>query len=77
MTNNNKSFMYVEINETFDTYKGERFVKTSKHFAQPFGGGKSIRFNKLDLCRNVGDRKTQELNASDFLGGFDWSVIKD
>ena len=36
-----------------------------------------IRFNKLDLCRNVGHRKTQELNASDFLGGFDWAIIKD
>lgn len=63
MTNNNKSFMYVGINETFDTYKGKRFVKTSEYFAQPFDGGKSIRFNKLDLCRNVGDRKTQELYA--------------
>ena len=47
MTHNNKSFMYVAINQTFNTYDGKRYVKTSTHFAQPYSGGKAIRFNKL------------------------------
>jgi hypothetical protein len=54
MTHNNKSFMYVAINQTFNTYDGKRYVKTSTHFAQPYSGGKAIRFNKLDMCRKVG-----------------------
>ena len=50
---NNKSFRFVLIGQTFDHIDGKRYEKTNTQFAKPFGGGKAIKLRKDAYCKNV------------------------
>ena len=66
MTNqphNNKSFRFVLIGQTFDYIDGNRYEKTNKQFAKPFGGGRTIKLRKDSYCRNVSPWKGTTANA--------------